>query len=123
MSGEAVDTMTRHGVPCIALVGNDAGWTQIEREQVPMFGDPVACQLAYCPYNVVAQGYGGVGLLMTHDSSGTAEGTDDESTARRTGAMQSVIQEAQRLNVVGGKAVVINAEIGKTDFREGSISV
>lgn len=30
----------------IALVGNDAGWTQISREQVPMFGSNVACQLA-----------------------------------------------------------------------------
>lgn len=28
------DTFARHGVPIIALVGNDAGWTQIEREQV-----------------------------------------------------------------------------------------
>jgi len=37
------DTFTRHNVPICALVGNDAGWTQIEREQVPMFGDPVAC--------------------------------------------------------------------------------
>ena len=26
----------RHGVPVIALVGNDAGWTQIAREQVKM---------------------------------------------------------------------------------------
>ena len=33
-------------IPVIALVGNDAGWTQISREQVPMFGSNVACQLA-----------------------------------------------------------------------------
>ena len=30
------DTFTRHNVPVIALIGNDAGWTQIEREQVPI---------------------------------------------------------------------------------------
>lgn len=29
----------------IAVVGNDAGWTQISREQVPMFGSNVACGL------------------------------------------------------------------------------
>jgi acetolactate synthase-like protein len=38
-------------VPIIALVGNDAGWTQIEREQAPKFGDNVACQLLYTPYS------------------------------------------------------------------------
>lgn len=37
----------------IALVGNDAGWTQIEREQAPMFGSSVACKLAVSiPYVV-----------------------------------------------------------------------
>lgn len=40
------DTYARHKTPVIALVGNDAGWTQIAREQVPMFGSSVACDLA-----------------------------------------------------------------------------
>lgn len=31
----------------IALIGNDAGWTQISREQVPSLGSNVACGLAY----------------------------------------------------------------------------
>ena len=35
----------------LAVVGNDAGWTQIAREQVPMFGSSVACDLAYCDYH------------------------------------------------------------------------
>jgi hypothetical protein len=38
--------MTRHKLPIIALVGNDAAWTQIAREQVPIFGSSVACKLA-----------------------------------------------------------------------------
>ena len=42
---------SRSQVNIIAVVGNDAGWTQIEREQVPMLGDNVACQLEYTPYN------------------------------------------------------------------------
>lgn len=41
-----IDTMTRHKVPVIALVGNDAAWTQIAREQMPMFGSNVACKLS-----------------------------------------------------------------------------
>lgn len=41
-----IDTMTRHKVPVIALVGNDAAWTQIAREQLPMFGSNVACKLS-----------------------------------------------------------------------------
>lgn len=31
----------------MALIGNDAGWTQISREQVPCLGSNVACGLAY----------------------------------------------------------------------------
>lgn len=34
-------------IPVIALIGNDAGWTQISREQVPRLGSNVACDLAY----------------------------------------------------------------------------
>lgn len=101
------DTFTRHKIPVIALVGNDAGWTQIEREQVPMFGSSVACQLAFSDYDVVAKGYGGKGLKL------------DRSNEDK---MAEVFQEALKLNR-GGESVLINALIGKTNFREGSISV
>ena len=33
--------------PVIALVGNDACWSQIAREQVPILGSNVACGLAF----------------------------------------------------------------------------
>lgn len=33
-------------LPVVALVGNDACWTQIAREQVPMFQSDAACNLA-----------------------------------------------------------------------------
>ena len=36
----------RHDIPVIAVVGNDAGWTQIAREQVKMLHDDVATVLA-----------------------------------------------------------------------------
>uniref|UniRef100_A0A8C7MZY9 2-hydroxyacyl-CoA lyase 2 n=1 Tax=Oncorhynchus kisutch TaxID=8019 RepID=A0A8C7MZY9_ONCKI len=41
------DTFTRHKTPVIALVGNDACWSQISREQVPILGSNVACGLAF----------------------------------------------------------------------------
>ncbi|KAF5891191.1 acetolactate synthase-like protein, partial [Clarias magur] len=41
------DTFTRHKTPVIALVGNDACWSQISREQVPLLGSNVACGLAF----------------------------------------------------------------------------
>ncbi|MDH5245740.1 MAG: thiamine pyrophosphate-binding protein, partial [Betaproteobacteria bacterium] len=40
------DTFVRHGVPVIAVVGNDASWAQIAREQVKMLKDDVGTVLA-----------------------------------------------------------------------------
>jgi acetolactate synthase-like protein len=39
------DTFTRFKLPVMALVGNDAAWTQILREQVTILGTDVACKL------------------------------------------------------------------------------
>ncbi|XP_076030219.1 2-hydroxyacyl-CoA lyase 2-like [Oratosquilla oratoria] len=100
------DTYTRHKTPVIALVGNDAGWTQIAREQVPMFNSAVACNLAHCDYHKVVEGLGAAGLLL---------GRGDDIT--------SVLKEAQNIHRDEKKSVLVNALIGKTDFRKGSISV
>jgi len=101
-----IDTFKRHNAPVISLIGNDACWTQIAREQVPMFGSNVACGLRFTDYHVVADGYGGKGLLL-------GRGDDIEKT----------LLEAQRISREEQKSVVINALIGKTTFRDGSISV
>lgn len=100
------DTCRRHNLPILALVGNDAAWSQIEREQVPILGDNVACPLAYTPYEDVARGYGGEGWKL--------QSPEDD--------IEGTIRKAQRLASTG-VPVLINALIGKTDFREGSISV
>ncbi|XP_013399921.1 acetolactate synthase-like protein [Lingula anatina] len=101
------DTFTRHKLPVISIVGNDAGWTQISREQVPLFGSNVACGLEFTDYHVVADGYGGKGIKLDRDNEDN---------------MEEVIKEAQKL-CREGKSVLINTLIGKTNFREGSISV
>ncbi|KAF6018509.1 ILVBL [Bugula neritina] len=101
------DTFTRHKTPVVAVVGNDAGWTQISREQVPMFGSNVACGLEYSSYELVAKGYGGDGLKI--DRSNQSE-------------MREIFKKAFA-DSRSGKSILLNCLIGKTNFREGSISV
>ncbi|XP_034239839.1 2-hydroxyacyl-CoA lyase 2-like [Thrips palmi] len=100
-----IDTMKRFGAHVISVVGNDAGWTQILREQEPMFNSSVACKLEHTNYHEVSQGYGGEGLLLKYDKD------DIAGTLRRA---QTIGQKS---------SVLLNVWIGKTSFRDGSISV
>lgn len=99
------DTFARHGVGVVALVGNDAGWTQIAREQVEVLRDDVGTVLAATGYERAAEGLGAHGLRL-----------DDP------GRIGAVLQEARDL-ARGGRPVYVNARIGRTDFRKGSISM
>uniref|UniRef100_A0ABI7ZWL7 IlvB acetolactate synthase like n=1 Tax=Felis catus TaxID=9685 RepID=A0ABI7ZWL7_FELCA len=93
-------------IPVIALVGNDAGWTQISREQVPCLGSNVACGLAYTDYHKAAMGLGAQGLLLSREKDQVVE----------------VLRDAQQ-QCRDGHPVVVNILIGRTDFRDGSIAV
>ena len=99
------DSLARHGLPLIAVVGNDAGWTQIARDQVTYLQDDVATVLAPTDYHTVAEGFGARGLLLNR----AADIPRTLQTARETAAR--------------GQAVLINLLIGRTRFREGSISM
>ena len=99
------DTFARHGIPVIAVVGNDAGWTQIAREQIEVLKDDVGTVLARTDYHKVAEGYGGRGLLIER-------GED----------VRAVLAEAVRL-AREGAPVLVNAHLDKTEFRKGSISM
>lgn len=99
------DTFVRHGVPVIAVVGNDAGWTQIAREQVKMLHDDVATVLARTAYHEVAAGFGAEGLLVT-----------------RPDEVQPALGRAREL-ARAGRPVLINVWLDKTAFREGSLSM
>ena len=99
------DTFARHDLPVIGLVGNDAGWTQITRGQVDIFKDDLATTLAATDYNVVAEGYGGKGLLLE-----SMDKFDD------------IVSESLAVSH-SGKPVLINAILDKSDFRKGSISI
>ncbi|MCA9619736.1 MAG: thiamine pyrophosphate-binding protein, partial [Myxococcales bacterium] len=99
------DTMVRHELPIISVIGNDAGWTQIERDQVVILEDDVACRLTYMDYQKVAEGCGAAGIKL-------------ERTADIDQALDSALTLSR-----GGQAVCINALLGKSDFRKGSISI
>jgi len=99
------DSFVRHGLPVVAVVGNDAGWTQIAREQVEVLGDDVATVLARTDYHRVAEGYGGRGLLVS-----------------RPEEVRPALEEALAL-ARAGHPVLVNALLGRTDFRKGSISM
>jgi len=99
------DTFARHGLGVISVIGNDAGWTQIERDQVVILEDDVACRLEYSDYHVVGQACGGEGFKVDNL---------DDVDATLTKAV-----EVSRT----GKPVVVNALLGRSDFRKGSISI
>jgi acetolactate synthase-1/2/3 large subunit len=99
------DTFVRHQLPVIAVVGNDAGWTQIAREQVEMLHDDIGTVLARTDYHRVAEGYGGKGLCVARPED-----------------VEPALAEAVRLARTG-TPVLVNAHIGKTEFRKGSISI
>ncbi len=99
------DSFVRHGIPVIAVVGNDAGWTQIAREQVKMLHDDVATVLARTAYDEVVAGFGAVGLRVQH-----------------MGEVLPALQRAREL-ARAGRAVLINVWLDKTEFREGSLSM
>ena len=99
------DTFVRHKLPVIAIVGNDASWQQIAREQVDMLGSPIGTNLANTAYHQVAIGYGGKGYAVDNPSE-----------------LESVLLQAKE-DVKNGHPVLVNVRIGKTDFRKGSISV
>ncbi len=100
-----LDTYARHGLPVIAVVGNDGSWSQIARDQVEILGDDVGTCLVRNDYHRIAEGWGAHGILL-------------DNPDRVDGA----IAEAQAV-ARGGRPVLINLHIGKTEFRKGSISM
>jgi thiamine pyrophosphate-dependent acetolactate synthase large subunit-like protein len=99
------DTFVRHRIPVIAVVGNDARWGQIARDQTAILGDDVGTALRRSDYDAVAEGFGGVGIRVT-------------STRDVRPALERAQAEAR-----GGRPVLVNVWLDPTDFRKGSISM
>jgi acetolactate synthase-like protein len=99
------DTMARHGLAVIAVVGNDGAWAQIAREQVEILGDDVGTVLARNDYHRVAEGWVGRGLLV-----------------RDAAEVPAALAEARRI-AGEGAPVLVNVQLGRSDFRKGSLSM
>ncbi len=99
------DTFVRHAAGVVAVIGNDAGWTQIARGQVEILKDDVGTVLDATAYERAAEGLGAQGLRL-----------DDPA---RIGA---ALEKARRI-AREGRPVFVNALLGRTDFRKGSLSI
>ncbi len=99
------DTYIRHGLAPIAVVGTDASWAQIARDQVEILGTPLGTELRRTDYHDVAKGYGGEGILVT---------AQDE--------IPDALAQAKELSA-DGVPVHINIHLAHSDFRKGSLSM
>ena len=95
----------RHKVPVIGIIGNDAGWTQIARDQVDILGDPVGTNLRYTNYHLAIKELGGFGISVKKEEE-----------------INPALVKAKQASL-NGSSTVINVIIDKTDFRKGSISI
>jgi acetolactate synthase-1/2/3 large subunit len=104
LHGIEFEAMARQKLPVIALIGNDAGWTQIRRGQVELYGESraVATALDYTRYEKIVEACGGFGAWV--------ERAEDLGPA---------LDEA----FACGKPACVNVKIAKSDFRKGAISV
>ena len=100
-----LDTFVRHHLPVITVIGNDAGWTQIARDQKEILNDDVGTVLKYNNYHMIAEALDAKGYLVDKN--------EDVS-----GVLKRAKQVARK-----GQPVLINAFLGQTDFRKGSISI
>uniref|UniRef100_A0A1I7VFY0 2-hydroxyacyl-CoA lyase 2 n=1 Tax=Loa loa TaxID=7209 RepID=A0A1I7VFY0_LOALO len=100
------DTFSRHKLSVIALIGNDACWSQIAREQIATLHSSVAVDLQYTRYDNVGAALGASGALIANQEDLTREN------------FEQIFASA-----TDGGSVVVNIIIGKSNFRDGSICV
>ena len=99
------DTFVRHKVPIISIIGNDACWSQIYRDQVDILGSDVGCMLDRSDYEKIGPALGAEGKRIVRKSDIARVLKDSRTLARK------------------GKPVIVNVHIGRSDFRKGSISI
>lgn len=99
------DTFQRHKIPIGAIIGNDACWSQIYRDQITLLKDDVACMLDHSHYEQVAKIFGGSGLTI----SKTVQ------IAKGLSALRGALKRKQ--------SFILNVLIGESDFRKGSLSM
>ncbi len=98
------EAAVRQDLPFVAVVGNDAAWTQIRRLQVQLFGTDraVATQLSYARYDQVVAALSGHGEWV-----------------ERPEEIRPAIERA----LASGRPALVNVKMGVSDFRAGAIAV
>ncbi|MBI4952711.1 MAG: acetolactate synthase [Myxococcales bacterium] len=104
LHGLEFEAMVRQNIPVVAVVGNDAAWTQIRRGQVEIYGEAraPATSLAYTRYDQVVEAVGGFGAWV-------------ERTADLGPALDAAF--------ASGRPACVNVKIAASDFRKGAMSV
>ena len=95
------EAMVRQKIPVVAVIGNDAAWTQIRRGQVELYGEAraVATELAYTRYDEVVRALGGFGAWVTEAAE---------------------VGPALDAAFASGLPACVNVKIGASDFPKGS---
>jgi len=99
------ETFAKNGLKVCGIVGNNGSWEQIARDQVELLGADTAVTLPRSDYHRVAEGYGAAGERVD-----TIEGFEQ--------AVCHALSSMDR-----GVPYLINAIIGSTPFRKGSLSM
>ncbi len=103
-----LEAMARQKIPCVAIIGNDAAWTQIRRGQVEMYGAEraPATALEFTRYEKIVDACGGKGFWV-------------ETLAELGPALDAAFAYAKTER----KPACVNVKIATSDFRKGAISV
>jgi acetolactate synthase I/II/III large subunit len=98
------EALARQRLKVVAVIGNDAAWTQIRRGQVQLYGEEraIATRLDYTRYDLVVQALGGKGFWVERV---------EELGPALDGAFAADVPSC------------VNVRIASSDFRKGAISV
>jgi acetolactate synthase I/II/III large subunit len=98
------EAMARQKIPVVAVIGNDAAWTQIRRGQVAMYGAEraITTGLDYTRYDKIVEAVGGKGFWV-----------------ERVEELGPALDAA----FAAGVPACVNVKIAGSDFRKDAISV
>jgi len=102
-----LEAMQRQGLPVVAVIGNDAGWTQILRGQRDFYGEKriVATRLSHTRYERLCDCFGGHGEWV-------------EATSALVPALERAFAAAD-----AGQVAIVNVKLSQSAFRSQAISV
>ncbi|MDX1690442.1 MAG: thiamine pyrophosphate-binding protein [Acidimicrobiia bacterium] len=101
-NGMEFDTMVRHDLPVIGVVGNDGAWNNIKALHRAMYPDRVvASDLGYRPYHAMVEALGGHGELVT-DADDLRPALERAAESGKPALVNVHIAEQMRMSSVYG---------------------